>query len=62
MDNFKLLFTKLSSSSKKSLNISKNVLEARVEIQNKILSLNVLNYHVIMLLEGMKYIISEIKR
>ena len=61
MDSFKLFFTKLGSLKSKSLNHSKNVLELREKMQNKILALRPKLDQGLILMETMKNIINEIK-
>ena len=54
MDSFKLFFTKLNLLSKKSLNLSKSVIETRERMQNKILALRPLLDQGLYLIEAMK--------
>ena len=61
MDSFKLLFTKLSSLKSKSLNHSKNVLDIREKMQNKILALRPKLNQGLILMEAMRQEINEIK-
>ena len=61
MDSFKLFFTKLSSLKSKSLNHSKNVLDIREKMQNKILALRPKLDQGLVLMEAMKQEINEIK-
>ena len=61
MDSFKLFFTKLGSLTVKSLNHSKNVLETREKMQNKILALRPLLDQGLLLIESMKNEINQIK-
>ena len=61
MDSFKLFFTKLSSLKSKSLNHSKNVLELREKMQNKILALRPKLDQGLILMEAMKQEINELK-
>ena len=61
MDSFKLFFTKLNSLKSKSLNHSKNVLDIREKMQNKILALRPKLDQGLVLMEAMKQEINEIK-
>lgn len=61
MDSFKLFFTKLSSLKSKSLNHSKNVLDIRERMQNKILALRPKLDQGLILMEAMRKEINEIK-
>jgi len=61
MDSFKLFFTKLSSLKSKSLNHSKNVLDIREKMQNKILALRPKLDQGLILMEAMRKEINEIK-
>ena len=61
MDSFKLFFTKLSTLKSKSLNHSKNVLDIREKMQNKILALRPKLDQGLTLMEAMRQEINEIK-
>ena len=61
MDSFKLFFTKLSSLKSKSLNHSKNVLDLREKMQNKILALRPKLDQGLNLIETMKSEINQLK-
>ena len=61
MDSFKLFFTKLSSLKSKSLNHSKNVLDLRESMQNKILALRPKLDQGLILMQAMRQEINEIK-
>ena len=61
MDSFKLFFTKLNLLSTKSLNHSKNVLETREKMQNKILALRPLLDQGLSIIEAMKNEINQIE-
>ena len=61
MDSFKVFFSKLNSLPTKSLNHSKNVLETREKMQNKILALRPLLNQGLVLTEVIKNEINQIK-
>ena len=61
MDSFKVFFSKLNSLPTKSLNHSKNVLETREKMQNKILALRPLLSQGLVLTEVIKNEINQIK-
>lgn len=61
MDSFKLFFTKLASLKSKSLNHSKNVLDVRERMQNKILALRPKLDQGLVLMEAMRQEINAIK-
>ena len=61
MDSFKLFFTKLNLLNTKSLNHSKNVLETREKMQNKILALRPLLDQSLSIIEAMRNEIKQIE-
>lgn len=61
MDSFKLFFTKLNLLPIKSLNHSKNVLETREKMQNKILALRPLLDQGLAIIDAMKKEINQIE-